>query len=93
MKLRSLIGLVLVVAFVFAGAYAVVFGVSFGMYSFEPMRAISLGMDLQGGTSAVLRIKDPGEDSTEGAAPLTEQELYDPQHEVLRIMRARLEEK
>ena len=93
MKLRSLIGLVLVVAFVFAGAYAVVFGVSFGMYSFEPMRAISLGMDLQGGTSAVLRIKDPGEDSTEGAAPLTEQELYDAQHEVLRIMRARLDEK
>ncbi len=93
MKLRSLIGLVLVVAFVFAGAYAVVFGASFGMYSFEPMRAISLGMDLQGGTSAVLRIKDPGEDSTEGAAPLTEQELYDAQHEVLRIMRARLDEK
>ena len=93
MKLRSLIGLVLVVALVFAGAYAVVFGVSFGMYSFEPMRAISLGMDLQGGTSAVLRIKDPGEDSTEGATPLTEQELYDAQHEVLGIMRARLDEK
>ncbi len=62
MKLRSLIGLVLVIALVFAGAYAVVFGLDFGMYSFEPMRALSLGMDVKGGTSAVLRIKDPGED-------------------------------
>ncbi len=94
MKLRSLIGLALVIALVFAGAYAVVFGLDFGMYSFEPMRAISLGMDLHGGTSAVLRIKDPGEDSTEQEViPLTAEELDSAAREVMGIMRARLDAK
>lgn len=94
MKLRSLIGLVLVIALVFAGAYAVVFGLEFGMYSFEPMRALSLGMDLKGGTSAALRIKDPGEDETDAeVTPLSEEQLDNAAHEVMRIMRKRLDAK
>ena len=46
MKLRSLIGLVLIIILVFASAYTVIFGLDFGMYSFEPMRAINLGIDV-----------------------------------------------
>lgn len=94
MKLRSLIGLVLVIALVFAGAYAVVFGLDFGMYSFEPMRALSLGMDVKGGTSAVLRIKDPGEDDKDAeVTPLSKEQLDNAAHEIMGIMRKRLDAK
>ena len=101
MKLRSLIGLVLIIILVFASAYTVIFGLDFGMYSFEPMRAINLGMDVWGGTTAVLRIKDPGEDSAdedesnaeEEVIPLSQEELDNAAHEVMGIMRARLDAK
>ena len=71
------------------------------MYSFEPMRAINLGMDVWGGTTAVLRIKDPGEDSAdedesnaeEEVIPLSQEELDNAAHEVMGIMRARLDAK
>lgn len=59
MKVRKLLLLLLVVILIFASTYLVVFGVSFGVKEFTPLRAIKQGLDLTGGVSIVYEAADP----------------------------------
>ncbi|MBQ9942139.1 MAG: protein translocase subunit SecD, partial [Christensenellaceae bacterium] len=59
MKVRSLLIFLLVVVMIFACTYVVVFGLSFGVKEFTPLRAVKQGLDLTGGVTIVYEAADP----------------------------------
>lgn len=63
MKMRSLISLILIIAVIVFGSYVAFFGLSFDYKSFEPLRALSLGTDLEGGNTVVFRLAAQEDDS------------------------------
>ena len=89
MKMRSLISLILIIAVIVFGSYVVFFGLSFDYKSFEPLRALSLGTDLEGGNTVVFRLAaqedDSGNEVVQDAA-----ETQAALQEIMKIMQTRL---
>ncbi len=92
MKVRSRIILSLLIAIIVFGVYVVFFGLSFGGKSFEPLRALNLGTDLEGGASIVFKLT-PEEDENGEEIERDAAEVTASIEQIISVMQERLEVK
>ena len=65
MKARNIVILLVVVLLIASLGFVVFHGVPIGVYDFEPIKGIQLGLDLTGGVSIVYEAADPNQDDLE----------------------------